>query len=77
MRLRNRVRAARLEMGLTQAALARRAGIARLTLRRIERDDGYVPWGTVMLAVATALKDAGTWWYEQDGPAPAADKEVG
>jgi transcriptional regulator with XRE-family HTH domain len=67
VRLRNRVRATRALRGITQSALAEWAGISRMTLRRVERDDGYVPWGTVMVALANALDDEGLWWMERDG----------
>lgn len=67
MRLRNRVRATRVLRGITQTALAHSAGISRLTLRQIERDDGYKPLGAVMVALANALNDVGLWWFERTG----------
>lgn len=76
MRLRNRVRATRVLQGINQSALARKAGISRMTLRRIERDDGYIPWGTVMVALAHALNDETVWWMERDGTEPAPGSGV-
>lgn len=67
MRLRNRVRATRVLRGITQTRLASEAGISRLTLRLIERDDGYEPTGHVIVAVANALNDEGLWWIERTG----------
>jgi DNA-binding XRE family transcriptional regulator len=67
MRLRNRVRATRVLRAITQTALAKEAGISRLTLRLIERDDGYAPMGAVMVALARALDDEGIWWMERTG----------
>lgn len=54
-RLRNRVRAVRIEAGLSQRQLGLRTGLSRVTLRSIERDDGYTPNSAVLMKVAEAL----------------------
>jgi transcriptional regulator with XRE-family HTH domain len=67
MRLRNRVKATRVLRGVSQTALAERAGISRMTLRAIERDDGYQPKASAMVALARVLNDEGLWWMERTG----------
>lgn len=70
MRLRNRVREAREARGLTQTALADSAGMSRPTLRAVEADDGYEPYGWVMTALSQVLGDPELFWWEQT-PEPA------
>ena len=74
MRMRKRVRARRIERGLSQAELSRRTGLHRFTIRLIERDTGYAPTGAVQLRLAEAL-GRGThelFWSEPDNaPLPA------
>lgn len=41
---------------MTRSELAEAAGISRLTLRRIEADDGYAPTGSVQLRLAHVLE---------------------
>ena len=55
MKMRNRVLATRAEMGISQHELCRRTGLSRLTIRAVERDDGYTPNGAVMLRLSEAL----------------------
>lgn len=71
MRLRNRVKTARRELDISQRELARRTGLSRLTIRAIERDNGYSPNGTVMVRIATALdSDIQTlFWSEREDAA--------
>jgi transcriptional regulator with XRE-family HTH domain len=64
MRLRNRVKARREELGLTKSYLARRAGISRQTLAPIEQDDGHEPLASIMTALVTVLDDPGLFWWE-------------
>jgi transcriptional regulator with XRE-family HTH domain len=64
MRLRNRVRAVRAALGLSQRDLAKLSGVSRVTLGAIERDDGYEPKASVMGRVCEVLGDAGLWWFE-------------
>lgn len=55
MKLRNKVKATREAVGISQHALSLRTGLSRVTLRSIERDDGYTPNGSVMLKLASEL----------------------
>jgi DNA-binding XRE family transcriptional regulator len=62
--LRNRVREARGNAGLTQIALCELASIARQTLVVIERDNGYEPTAAVMGRLSDALGDPLLFWRE-------------
>jgi putative transcriptional regulator len=56
LRLRNRVRDRRTELGLTVVDLAERAGVSRRVVGLIDREDAtHVPSGTVQLKLARAL----------------------
>ena len=70
MRLRNKVLAARDAKRLSQHELSRITGLSRMTLRAVERDDGYEPNSTVMTMLCTALDDPDLFWWERE-PATA------
>lgn len=56
LRLRNRVRARRMELGLSAVDLAERAGVSRRVVGLIDREDAtHTPSGTVQLKLARAL----------------------
>jgi DNA-binding XRE family transcriptional regulator len=57
-RMVNGVRSRRQALGMSLSELARRSTVNRLTLRMIERNDGYAPSGTVMLLIAQALSQS-------------------
>lgn len=52
----NRVRALRLKRGLTQRALAERAGVSAVTVGRLDRDPRYQTTLRVMQRIAAALE---------------------
>jgi DNA-binding XRE family transcriptional regulator len=66
MRLRNRVLVKRAEQRISQHELSRRTGLSRMTLRAVERDDGYEPNSTVMTALCEALDDPDLFWWERE-----------
>lgn len=70
MKLRNRVRQAREDKGLSQYDLSRSTGLSRVTIRAVERDDGYEPNSTVMTMLCQALDDPDLFWWERQ-PAEA------
>lgn len=72
MRLRNRVREARVERGLNLSQLADAAGLSRPTVRAIERDDGYEPTASVMSKLCETLGTPDLFWFEEEAvPAEA------
>lgn len=71
MRLRNRVRKVREDKGQSQYDLSRGTGLSRVTIRAVERDDGYEPNSTVMTVLCEALDDPDLFWWERE-PAQAA-----
>lgn len=66
MRFRNRVRAIRLDRGLTVAALSQLAGVSKQTITDIERDDGHPPRGRVQLRLCIALNETHLFWVERE-----------
>ncbi|HXQ10916.1 MAG TPA: helix-turn-helix transcriptional regulator [Caulobacteraceae bacterium] len=54
-RLRNRLKAARAELGLTQTELALRVGVSRKTINTVE-NEVFVPSTTLALALAAAFE---------------------
>ena len=67
MRLANRVKEVRTAAGLTQAALAERAGVSRKTVNTVE-NAVFVPSTTLALTLARELgTDVQTlFWLEED-----------
>jgi len=65
MRLRNRVRERREQARISQHELSRMTGLSRMTIRAVERDDGYEPLATVMTVLCAALNDAELFWWER------------
>lgn len=55
LRMRNRVREARVALGMTVAELAEKADVSRRVVGLIDREDDHTPSGTVQLKVARAL----------------------
>jgi putative transcriptional regulator len=55
LRMRNRVRERRRELGLTVAELAGRAGVSRRVAGLVDRGADHTPSGTVQLKLARAL----------------------
>lgn len=74
MKFRNRVKALRLERGLSVAALARKAEVSEPTVFEIERDNGYEPRVSVVTKIAEALGAPDAFWLEADDV--AADEGV-
>jgi DNA-binding XRE family transcriptional regulator len=70
MRLRNRVLATREGLALSQHELSRRTGLSRMTLRAVERDDGYEPNSTVMTMLCEALDAPDLFWWEREPAEP-------
>jgi transcriptional regulator with XRE-family HTH domain len=66
MRLRNRVRLVREKLGVSQHELSRQTGLSRMTIRAVERDNGYVPNGSVMTRLSDALGETDLFWFEDD-----------
>lgn len=50
-----RVKEVRKEKGMTQVELARRSGVSRQTIGKIEKDDGYITNVGVLMNLAKAL----------------------
>ncbi|MFN8525154.1 MAG: helix-turn-helix transcriptional regulator [Chloroflexota bacterium] len=74
MRLRNRVRDRRAELGLTQEQLAERAEVSVRAVGMIESGAGHAPTGAVMLRLASALGVPmnALFWSEDATPAEVA-----
>ncbi len=51
----NNIRVLRAQRSMTQEALARRAGVSRVTVNRVERGK-YIPDGVTILRLAAALE---------------------
>ena len=66
MRLRNKVLKTRESLGISQHELSRRTGLSRMTLRAVERNDGYEPNSTVMTSLCEALDAPDLFWWERD-----------
>ena len=66
MRLRNKVLATREAKGISQHELSRKTGLSRMTLRAVERDDGYQPISTVMTMLCESLDDPDLFWWERE-----------
>lgn len=72
LRLRNRVRERRVELGLTVADLAEQAGVSRRVTGLVDREDaGHIPSGTVQLKLARALESTvqELFWSEPEAVA--------
>jgi putative transcriptional regulator len=61
--LMNRVRERRKELGLTQQALADRVGVARQTINKLEREQGYDVAKKLCVQVANALDVEESWLF--------------
>jgi putative transcriptional regulator len=64
--LRNRVREQRKALGLSQAELARRAGVSRQTVNKVERQPGYAVPKMVCVRLAGALAVEESWLFYED-----------
>lgn len=71
MQLRNKVLVTREARGISQHELSRMTGLSRMTLRAVERNDGYEPNSTVMTVLCAALDDPGLFWWEREPTAVA------
>ncbi len=65
------IRDLRRKRALTQAQLARIAGVSEKTLKRIEAGLTAAPQPETLAAIAGALKVSATLFFEQAGPAPS------
>jgi transcriptional regulator with XRE-family HTH domain len=76
MRFRNRVLTVRLRRGLSQHELMRQSGVSRLTIRRIEQDDGWPAEAGVQLKLCEILNHTRLFWTEREpGDLPPADED--
>lgn len=75
-KLRNRVREVRLSLGLFQADLQRRSGLARRTIRLIEQEDqASWPSSRAMVAISVALgRQLGDLFWIEPDPAAAGEQ---
>lgn len=64
--LRNRVRDRRMTLGLTQTELARRAGVSRQTIWKLEQRPEYGVPKMVCVRLAAALSVEESWLFFED-----------
>jgi DNA-binding XRE family transcriptional regulator len=64
MRFRNRVRQVRVASGASTYDIWRATGISRVTLRKIERDDGYQPRTRTVARLMEHFGRMDLFWYE-------------
>jgi DNA-binding XRE family transcriptional regulator len=70
------IRGARAMAGLTQAELAKRAGVSATTLNEIERGDAH-PKVSTLRAIQAALESAGVEFIAENGGGPGVRLKTG